>query len=226
MGELTALKGVVISAEMDVVLPDGKQVLLPMNDAGVSGDLMANDGAFAAVLEATEVGTYVVTCTIKGKTAEGAEFIRNTLESFSVISPDFVLTGTQHPLPSFSCCVTFPLLGLASAEYPADREVLQFYIDVDSLTTITGGTVKAYAEVWGTDETGFGYVPVAWIQAMVDVERTCLYSSSSLTHTHSVSPSYREGSSHCVGYGVEQELDPARQGHRAIQTPQRRDPGA
>jgi len=82
-----------------------------------------------------------------------------------------------------SCVTSSPLLGLASAEYPADREVLQFYIDVDSLTTVTGGTVKAYAEVWGTDETGFGYVPIAWIQAMVDIERTCLYSSPSLTLT-------------------------------------------
>ena len=28
--------------------------------------------------------------------------------------------------------------------------------------------VKAYAEVWGTDESGYQYAPVAWMEAMVD----------------------------------------------------------
>jgi hypothetical protein len=28
--------------------------------------------------------------------------------------------------------------------------------------------VKAYAEVWGTDESGYEYAPVAWMEAMVD----------------------------------------------------------
>jgi len=151
IAELAPLQGVVISAEMDVIMPDGKEVIVQMNDNGVSGDLQADDGVYAAVLEATEAGTYVATCTIKGRTPDGKDFIRNTLESFSVISPDFTLTG------------------LATAEYPADREVLQFYIDVDSLSK-TDGKVKAYAEVWGTDQSGFEYVPIAWIQAMVDVE--------------------------------------------------------
>lgn len=33
-----------------------------------------------------------------------------------------------------------------------------------------GLTVKAYAEVWGTDSSGYEYTPVAWIEAMVDPE--------------------------------------------------------
>jgi len=152
IAELSPLQGVVISAEMDVIMPDGKEVIVKMNDAGIEGDLQANDGVYVAVMEATEVGTYVATCTIKGRTPDGKDFIRNTLESFSVISPDFVLTG------------------LATAEYPADKEVLQFYIDVDTLAKSEAKKVRAYAEVWGTDGSGFEYVPVAWIQAMVDVE--------------------------------------------------------
>lgn len=32
-------------------------------------------------------------------------------------------------------------------------------------------TVKAYAEVWGTDETGHQYTPIAWVQAMVDAHK-------------------------------------------------------
>jgi hypothetical protein len=29
-------------------------------------------------------------------------------------------------------------------------------------------TTKAYAEVWGTDSSGYEYAPVAWVQSMVD----------------------------------------------------------
>ncbi len=33
-------------------------------------------------------------------------------------------------------------------------------------------TLKAYAELWGTDATGYQLVPVAWMQAMTDVKQT------------------------------------------------------
>jgi len=153
IAELAPMQGVVISAEMDMILPNGREFTVQMKDDGVGADLAADDGVYTAVLEATQVGTYVATCLIKGRTPEGTEFIRTTLDSFSVVSPDVTLTG------------------LASADFPDEREVLQFDIDVDSLDQKLGAKVRAYAEVWGTDNSGLEYLPIAWIQAMVDVEQ-------------------------------------------------------
>src|SRR5689334_4090223 len=102
---------------------------------------------------------------MKGKTPAGVDFIRTTLDSFSVVSPEVTLTGMAFPI---ICCLAYSsVVGLASADFPAGREVLQFYIDVDTLNQKEGQKVRAYAEVWGTDETGLEYVPIAWIQSMV-----------------------------------------------------------
>lgn len=35
-------------------------------------------------------------------------------------------------------------------------------------------TIKAYAEVWGTDESGYQYAPVGWMQAMVDHHKSAI----------------------------------------------------
>jgi len=40
---------------------------------------------------------------------------------------------------------------------------------VDTIGRKDTDTVRAYAEVWGTDHTGLEYVPVAWIQNIADV---------------------------------------------------------
>ena len=80
--------------------------------------------------------------------------------------------------------------GLADVEYNAKEKFFYFHIDVDSYDVVRPfsssrrssgprahivrsqdsdeSTTKAYAEVWGTDSTGFEYAPVAWAQAMVD----------------------------------------------------------
>lgn len=55
VGELPSMQGVVMSAEMDVTLPDGREVVVEMHDDGINGDLQADDGVYAAVFEAPEV---------------------------------------------------------------------------------------------------------------------------------------------------------------------------
>jgi len=145
-----------VDAEMEVILPDGKDIIVKMKDDGNSNDLLANDGVYGAVIEAVEVGIYTVITSVRATTAQGVEFLRNNLHTFAVVPPDATLTG------------------LARASYITEQTVLQFDIDVDILAPFTNDNtvkVKAYAEVWGTDSTGLGYVPVAWVQSMVDVEQ-------------------------------------------------------
>lgn len=81
--------------------------------------------------------------------------------------------------------------GLASVEYSKKDSAFLFHIDVDSKVCNTGQNswtqcsshvrlvqmtevtaVKAYAEVWGTAESGYQFAPVAWMQAMVDPYKT------------------------------------------------------
>lgn len=60
-------------------------------------------------------------------------------------------------------------LGLAEVEYKKKDGYFYFHIDVDAYeVSAEEAVVKAYAEVWGTDSTGYEYAPVAWMQAMVD----------------------------------------------------------
>lgn len=150
--QFTPLVDVVEVADLNVIFPSGKQVVIHMNDKGVRGDLVANDGAFSAVLEATEPGDYITYSVIKGKTAAGFNFTRTNVHSFKVVGPDVTLTG------------------LSSAVYEMEREdVLVFELNVDTLDREDGHFVRAYAEVWGTDQNGYTYTPVAWIQAMTPV---------------------------------------------------------
>jgi len=64
------------------------------------------------------------------------------------------------------------LTGLATAENDRNSKLFFFHVAVDVLHDKDEAlTVKAYAEVWGTDRSGLEYVPVAWLQAMVDPEK-------------------------------------------------------
>jgi len=144
-----------LTAEMDVTFPDGKEYVLQMHDDGMHADLLANDGIYGAVLQAFESGQYTAQAVFSGVDSSGNKFLRSTDHLFNVIEPSITLTG------------------LATAEY--SNGIFFFHMDVDMLHNQAKGddqlTVKAYAEVWGTDGGGLEYVPVAWLQAMVDPER-------------------------------------------------------
>jgi len=66
------------------------------------------------------------------------------------------------------------LTGLSSLDYKQNEGLLQFHIDVDLLSYQQKDqvTYKAYAEVWGTGQSGIDYTPIAWIQSIVNVEYT------------------------------------------------------
>ncbi|ELR25113.1 conditioned medium factor, putative [Acanthamoeba castellanii str. Neff] len=139
------------STVMSVRLPDGRKIDVPMHDDGVHADLAPNDGIYGAVIEALAPGQYMAQSVFKGVTVDGVAFERSTEHSFHVVNPYITLTG------------------LADVEYNAKEKFFYFHIDVDSYDVDSEeSTTKAYAEVWGTDSTGYEYAPVAWVQAMVD----------------------------------------------------------
>jgi len=138
-----------VAPTMVVNYPSGRQVKVTMHDDGVHADLLANDGVFGGVVEALEPGQYTARAVFEGTTATGARFVRTTEHSFHVVNPYISLTG------------------LADVEYSKEDKAFYFHIDVD-VYAAENTAVKAYAEVWGTDESGYQYAPVAWMEAMVD----------------------------------------------------------
>lgn len=159
-----------------------RQINVPMHDDGSHADVLANDGTFGAVFEALVPGQYTAQSIFKGKTVDGIAFERSAEHSFHVISPYITLTGMTRIvvlLPKILCFgrshhhLLFLLYlayeGLGAVEYDKENAVFKFHLDVDaSEVPAHDTTVKAYAEVWGTDTTGYEYAPVAWMQAMVD----------------------------------------------------------
>jgi len=145
-----------LTAVMDVTFPDGKEYVVKMHDDGLHSDLLANDGVYGAVLQAFEAGQYTAQAVFSGVTQSGEKFLRTTDHLFNVVEPSITLTG------------------LATAENDVTRGLFFFHVDVDVLHDQPKDeelTVKAYAEVWGTDRSGLEYIPVAWVQAMVTPER-------------------------------------------------------
>jgi pimeloyl-ACP methyl ester carboxylesterase len=144
-----ALLTAAVQPMMVLSFPSGRQVQVAMHDDGLHADMLAGDGVFGGVVEALEPGQYSARAVFEGTTAEGARFVRSSEHSFQVVSPFISLTG------------------LADVEYKKEDKAFYFHLDVDVYPTeITA--VKAYAEVWGTDASGYEYAPVAWMQSMVD----------------------------------------------------------
>eukprot|EP01089_Gocevia_fonbrunei_P021722 TRINITY_DN853_c0_g1_i1.p1 TRINITY_DN853_c0_g1~~TRINITY_DN853_c0_g1_i1.p1 ORF type:complete len:484 (-),score=123.49 TRINITY_DN853_c0_g1_i1:645-2096(-) len=146
----TPLAASITSAEMSVILPSGNLVTVPMHDDGLHGDGAAADGIYSAAIGALSAGTYVFQPNIEGISPYGSrKYRRSTSHLVTVNSPEITLTG------------------IASTVF--DTETLSFYIDVDVLSAETD-TVRAYAEIWGSDPKKLNYIPIAWAQSMVDTE--------------------------------------------------------
>lgn len=140
----STLKDVIVSADMDLFLPDGQNIDVPMHDDGLHYDGLANDGIYGAVVTATEVGPYLATAVLRGKTSEGYDFIRSTEHIINVVDDDLQLTD------------------IAFAE--GDGKRINLHLVVNSLTHLKH---RAYTEVWGKDSKG-NDVPIAWLSSMVN----------------------------------------------------------
>jgi len=78
---------------MNVELPDGEDIEVPLRDDGVWPDLYAGDGVFGGAFQASEIGNYVVTTVLTGTDSSGLAFARTTDHLIPVVTPSASLTG-------------------------------------------------------------------------------------------------------------------------------------
>eukprot|EP01117_Protostelium_nocturnum_P018008 TRINITY_DN742_c0_g1_i1.p1 TRINITY_DN742_c0_g1~~TRINITY_DN742_c0_g1_i1.p1 ORF type:complete len:682 (-),score=243.01 TRINITY_DN742_c0_g1_i1:71-2116(-) len=147
----------ILSAVMDVTLPDGNTVAVPMMDDGMGMDLYAGDGVYVGTFsDAKEVGAYRAKAVLTGVHSSGTEFVRTTQHMINVAERSLGLTGKAEAL----IC-------------SKDKNRLKIHLEV-SLTQsgISKGLRKnfrAYSEVWGVDSQG-KEVAIAWVGGIVDIE--------------------------------------------------------
>jgi len=150
--------------EFDVIFPSGREAKVPM-----SPTLSTTDHSFQATVEVSEVGNYLGNIVFEGIDPNGNPFTRVATHFFPVVFPSLAISG------------------LGKAEYKEEEEMVYFEIDVDVLDTSlhkTQDMFLAYAEVYGTDASGLHYVPVGWVEAMVDVEQKSASESTVTLQMH------------------------------------------
>ncbi len=138
----SAFGGSIESARAEVRFPDGS------TQAFVLSETPGRQGVYTAAFEPSMPGDYTAQITVRGFTPEGNAFIR---------------TG-EHLLPVASGDVR---MGDQAATSLADSIRLKVSIPVSGLSR--GTQVNAFAEVWGTDESG-EMAAASWIGGMALVQ--------------------------------------------------------
>jgi len=149
----TAAPIAVSDAAMEITLPSGKEIQIPMHDDGLHGDGEANDGTFGATFKAPVAGTYRAQAFLSGTDSNDVLYTRSTQHLFRVVPSNVDFSGVAQAVENVtSGMLTFWI----ELDYtPEDSAQDQFY---------------AYAEVWGTNSSGLPS-PVAWVGAQVQAER-------------------------------------------------------
>eukprot|EP01092_Planopodium_desertum_P014507 TRINITY_DN733_c0_g1_i1.p1 TRINITY_DN733_c0_g1~~TRINITY_DN733_c0_g1_i1.p1 ORF type:complete len:540 (-),score=198.37 TRINITY_DN733_c0_g1_i1:88-1707(-) len=149
------LTGFQVTAQLDIIQPDGTEIYVPMNDGGLEGDLQANDGIYTAEITAPESGYYRTQILVNGVDPAGKYFTR-TVDTLLYSVPDNV-----------------DFTGLAWGAIDTKHEVFQIYTGI-SYTAYEGEAnpedFKIYAEVWGTDASGKS-VPISWAGGLQSIEQ-------------------------------------------------------
>jgi ADP-dependent glucokinase len=153
-----AIQGVTLTADMDIIMPDGEEKIITMHDDGLNGDFGVNDGVFAGSFKATQEGTYTTQVVMRGVTPQGDAFVRTTTHVFNVVENDgLVIQDT------------------ASATIDPADEMMKIYLRVkhnaDAKPLVVGQKYHAYAEVYGTSLSNQNQqVPVAFVSGMAIAE--------------------------------------------------------
>ncbi len=144
-------------AEMQVTLPDGSSVSVPMFDDGHHADGLAGDGVFGGRIHHAQLPTqigqfYHVWVTAQGVTPEGQTFQGTGHKSFPLLARRVSLADTE------------PLRAEAI-------DPLRLRLNLRVLLHAPLAAVQTHAQVWGTAQDGTP-VPVAWIGGIVYPEET------------------------------------------------------
>jgi len=139
------------SAVLSALTPSGQDLSIPMNDAGVDGDLVEGDGIFGAQLPLEAVGNYVLMPTLLALSGAevGTEFVRSSQHVVAVSKARLALKGSAT------------LRRLASG-----RSLVALEVDVQAPV----GTLRAYTEVYARQEDDGAETPVAWLGGLVELQ--------------------------------------------------------
>jgi len=131
-----ALAGRVTTAEVEIRTPGGKTERLILN--------AADERRYTGSYVPREAGQYTAQVVVRGRSAEGVQFIRTGEHVIHVLADDVKLgaRGSTAVVDQTRLRVSLPAAGLG-----------------------VGRKVVAYAEVWGRDEAG-AESPVAWVGGM------------------------------------------------------------
>lgn len=118
-----------------------------MNDNGIDGDLLANDGIFTGILYLNNTGEYESETIFRGKTLDNRDFLRSTVHYWEVVSS------------------TIKLGNVATAKIIDNQMAISIQITGDQPDDNTN---LVFAQVWGTSQDKKTEIPVAWISGMAD----------------------------------------------------------
>eukprot|EP01089_Gocevia_fonbrunei_P008063 TRINITY_DN196_c0_g1_i2.p1 TRINITY_DN196_c0_g1~~TRINITY_DN196_c0_g1_i2.p1 ORF type:complete len:377 (+),score=110.49 TRINITY_DN196_c0_g1_i2:54-1184(+) len=144
----TPLMDTILTAELDIIKPDGTEVVVEMHDDGLHLDKLANDGIYGAQIPADEVGNYIARAIVSGKTPAGQSFFRTAEHIIAVAPIEALLTGAS------------------TAQFDSTKENLIFSVNVDhvkirdtvAVPSTDYVTVRAYAEVYGTGTVSYTHL--------------------------------------------------------------------
>lgn len=150
--------GIVLSADMDIVMPDGEEKVFTMHDDGMHGDFGVNDGVFAGSFKATQEGPYVAQVVMRGVTPSGEMFVRATQHTFNVVENDGLVVADT-----------------ASAVINAHDEMMQITLkvayDAAAQQKVVGQKYRVYAEVYGASLANNEEKAVAFTGGMAYAEQ-------------------------------------------------------
>jgi hypothetical protein len=128
--------------------PDGQHSSVGMFDDGRHGDGAAADGLYAGSFVANKAGAWNAQVVADGIAPEGHGFVRTAEHLIQVVASDVALSAATASASS------------------KDGTRLDLRIPVSA--TATDRHYRAYAEVWGTNQSG-ALVPIAWVSGMSPV---------------------------------------------------------
>lgn len=130
----------VTHAELDVITPDSRRLLMRMHDDGLHADGAAGDGVYGGSFNATLSGLYKATAVLGGTMGDGSPFARSTTHLMRVVHDDVELA-------------------LRDAQLTAEKQLLQIRIPVTGNSAVDT-VYRVYAEVQAD------LMPVAWAGGM------------------------------------------------------------
>lgn len=141
-----AIVGTIDQAIASIKSPSGALFKIRLNDDGVNGDKVANDGQFGGKIPSNEVGVYTNQLQIEGTRPDGKPFSRTTTDIYPVaaVSFEFANRSAQiNLLSDTSAVLSVPVKNLNNSD-----------------------SVFMSAELWGTNSDG-KLVSAAWIGGIV-----------------------------------------------------------